>query len=275
MDEHLAALERKLDELRSKREPLGSITNELERIGEQTASILVVAHDQAHETTRVAQEQAERCVADAAANAVAMREEAKQRLGDLDNETDAIWRERERLLEDVRVVSAALPASPISPPPASPPPARDAGRGGVPAWARRAPRGAGDLGEAAVSAAAMPPMRQAEPQAAEPFSALEESGGDYGRRPSPATPGLAGGPGAAGPARLISVARSPAGPAGRALGSCREEGPDPGERDDYQWPRWHARAAGRAVHGPRRDGGGGRRWPRRSACRPSPSRLLA
>jgi DivIVA protein len=108
VDEHLASLERALDDLRAQHPPTASITDELERIGEQTASILVVAHDQAHETTRLAQEQAERCVADAAANAVQMTAEAKAKLRDLDAETDAVWRERERLLEDVRVVSAAL-----------------------------------------------------------------------------------------------------------------------------------------------------------------------
>jgi hypothetical protein len=108
VDEHLAELERELAELRGQQAPMASITDELERIGEQTASILVVAHDQANETTRLAQEQAERCVADAAANAVQMTADAKAKLRDLDAETDAVWRERERLLEDVRVVSAAL-----------------------------------------------------------------------------------------------------------------------------------------------------------------------
>jgi cell division septum initiation protein DivIVA len=109
VDEHLATLESELEELRgAKQVPMASITDELERIGEQTASILVVAHDQANETTRLAQEQAERCVADAAANAVQMTADAKSKLRDLDAETDAVWRERERLLEDVRVVSAAL-----------------------------------------------------------------------------------------------------------------------------------------------------------------------
>jgi hypothetical protein len=108
VDEHVTRLERELEEMRARQAPMASITDELERIGEQTASILVVAHDQAHETTRQAQEQAERCVADAAANAVQITAEAKAKLRDLDAETDAIWRERERLLEDVRVVSAAL-----------------------------------------------------------------------------------------------------------------------------------------------------------------------
>jgi DivIVA protein len=110
VDEHMLSLERQLAELRAQRQPAVSITEELERIGEQTASILVVAHDQAHETTRQAREQAERCVADAAANAVAITSAAKQRLRELDSETDAVWRERERLLEDVRVVSVALAA---------------------------------------------------------------------------------------------------------------------------------------------------------------------
>jgi cell division septum initiation protein DivIVA len=115
VDEHLADLERELAdlgqelaELRARHETPMTVTEELERIGEQTASILVVAHDKANETTRRAQEQAERCIADAAANAVSITEEAKVRLRQLDNETDSVWRERERLLEDVRAVSAAL-----------------------------------------------------------------------------------------------------------------------------------------------------------------------
>ncbi|MGB9185076.1 MAG: DivIVA domain-containing protein [Solirubrobacteraceae bacterium] len=113
VDDYVAALERELDELRRQSqlpEPPISITEEIERLGEQTASILVVAHDKAHETTRLAQEQAERCVADAASNAVAITEEAKRQLQALDMETDTVWQERARLLEDARAVGAALVA---------------------------------------------------------------------------------------------------------------------------------------------------------------------
>ncbi len=106
VDVRMAELERELEEARSGA-PI-PITDEIERLGEQTASILVVAHDQAHETTRAAQEQADRCIADAAANAVAMTEQAKRKLHELDNETDAIWRERARLLDDAREVGLAL-----------------------------------------------------------------------------------------------------------------------------------------------------------------------
>ena len=108
VDEYVIGLEREIAELRAREPKPMSINEELARIGEQTASILVVAHNQASETTRLAEEQAERCVADAAANAVAITNEAKQRLRELDTETDSVWRERERLLQDVRSVSEAL-----------------------------------------------------------------------------------------------------------------------------------------------------------------------
>ena len=108
VDEYILGLEREIAELRAREPKPMSINEELARIGEQTASILVVAHNQASETTRLAEEQAERCVADAAANAVAITKEAKQRLREIDTETDSVWRERERLLQDMRDVSQAL-----------------------------------------------------------------------------------------------------------------------------------------------------------------------
>jgi cell division septum initiation protein DivIVA len=175
VDEHLATLERELEELRAKNEPMASITDELERIGEQTSSILVVAHDQANETTRLAQEQAERCVADAAANAVQMTADAKAKLRDLDAETDAVWRERERLLEDVRVVSAALTnlADQASERfPAEPAPSTGSFEK-VAAPARGIWEQTGDATEAQ---GADGPSAAVEPQATQPFAVLQDDG---------------------------------------------------------------------------------------------------
>jgi cell division septum initiation protein DivIVA len=118
VDARIAELEAELEELRAI-PPQPSITEEIERLGEQTASILVVAHDQASQTTRVAeekakettrlaQEQADRCIADAASNAVAITEKAKRELRELDEETDNVWHERTRLLDDARTVGQAL-----------------------------------------------------------------------------------------------------------------------------------------------------------------------
>ncbi len=108
VDEELAALEREIDELRAQRTPAPVVEAEIERIGEETSAIIRVAHEQASEITRRARVEAERCVADAAANAVSMTEDAKRKLRQLDSETDAVWAERGRLIEDVRNVATAL-----------------------------------------------------------------------------------------------------------------------------------------------------------------------
>jgi DNA repair exonuclease SbcCD ATPase subunit len=108
VDDHIALLEEEIAELREEAAPPMSISEEIERLGEQTASILVVAHDKAHETARRAQQQAARAVSEAAANAERLTAEAERRLRELDEETDSVWQERERLLEDVREVSRTL-----------------------------------------------------------------------------------------------------------------------------------------------------------------------
>jgi cell division septum initiation protein DivIVA len=185
VDEQIARLERELEALRGQHAPMASITDELERIGEQTASILVVAHDQAQETTRLAQEQAERCVADAAANAVQMTADAKAKLRDLDAETDAVWRERERLLEDVRVVSAALAnlanqASERFPAAESTPSTGSFETVAAPV------RGIWEEPEYAPEPEE--PMRP-EPQATEPFDVLADEGEDEGEETPPGDTG--------------------------------------------------------------------------------------
>jgi hypothetical protein len=108
VERHVAELERELAELRTNRNPSEAVAVEIEKIGEQTSSILLLAHDQAQKLKREAQDQADRCLADAAANAVKMTEDAKRKLGELDTETDSVWQERSRLLQDARGVAGAL-----------------------------------------------------------------------------------------------------------------------------------------------------------------------
>ena len=108
VDEHVAELERELAETQTRAPSADAVSAEIEKVGQQTSAILTVAHDRAHEMTRQAQEQADRCLADAASNAVMITEDAKRRLHQLDSDTDAVWRERSRLIEDVRSVSSAL-----------------------------------------------------------------------------------------------------------------------------------------------------------------------
>jgi DivIVA protein len=108
VDQHVDALERELAQLRERSESSDSVSAEIKRIGEQTAAILQVAHEQAHVTRRDAQTEADRCLQDAAANALKITDDAQQRLRRLDHATDQIWRDRGRLIEDVRAIATAL-----------------------------------------------------------------------------------------------------------------------------------------------------------------------
>ena len=113
VDDYIDGLEHEIGQMAAKlsaqrSSPSSAIEAEISRVGEETSAILRVAHEQAAEITRRARAEADRCVADAAANAVAMTEDAKRKLRQLDSETDAVWAERVRLIEDVRNVATSL-----------------------------------------------------------------------------------------------------------------------------------------------------------------------
>jgi cell division septum initiation protein DivIVA len=104
----LAGLDRELAELRARREPRDEVANEIKRIGEQTSTVLIAAHEQREEMLRVARDEADRWVAEATTKAREATTAGEARLRELGAESDVIHRERDRLLEDVRAVSAAL-----------------------------------------------------------------------------------------------------------------------------------------------------------------------
>jgi hypothetical protein len=115
VDEHVADLERELIELdqelvalRARASSDRHVEAEIQRIGEQTSSILLAAHDKAQETTKAAQAEADRCMADAAANALAITEDANRQLRELEGEMTALKVTRKRLLEDVRGIAGSL-----------------------------------------------------------------------------------------------------------------------------------------------------------------------
>jgi len=117
VDDYIEGLEHEIGQMAAKLSaqrsaptppPAPSVEDEIARVGQETSAILRVAHEQAAEITRRARVEAERCVADAASNAVAMTDDAKRKLRQLDSETDAVWAERIRLIEDVRNVATSL-----------------------------------------------------------------------------------------------------------------------------------------------------------------------
>jgi cell division septum initiation protein DivIVA len=115
LDQHVADLERELNEvdrelaeLRSHALSTDDVAGEIRRIGEQTSEVLITAHEQRGEILRVAREEADRCMAEAQARARSIRVEGEARLRGLAAENEAALRERDRLLGDLRGVSAAL-----------------------------------------------------------------------------------------------------------------------------------------------------------------------
>ncbi len=108
VDQHLSELEHELVQLRSSPSQDTAVAAEINKIGEQTSTILMTAHEQAQQITRRAKSQADHCIAEAASRAMAMTQQSEQRLRQLDAETDAIWSERAQLIDDVRGVAGAL-----------------------------------------------------------------------------------------------------------------------------------------------------------------------
>jgi cell division septum initiation protein DivIVA len=108
VDQYVAELERDLSAYQAQSRSPRSVTEEIERIGDETTAILQVAHEQAEAVTRRAQTEADRCVAEARSQASAITEDAKLQLQSLDSETDSIWRERGRLIADVNKLADSL-----------------------------------------------------------------------------------------------------------------------------------------------------------------------
>jgi cell division septum initiation protein DivIVA len=115
VDAHVADLERELSELEQRlaqaeaQVPSRSeVAIEIERIGEQTSAILVAAHDEAQQTVRAAQSQAETVISDATSYAAALTEEAEIKVRRLETEAASLSDRRERLIDEMRTTARAL-----------------------------------------------------------------------------------------------------------------------------------------------------------------------
>jgi hypothetical protein len=110
LEGELADLDRELAELRSHVVSTDDVATEIRRIGEQTSEVLITAHEQRGEILREAREEADRSVAEAQAQARSMTLDAEARMRGLEVQNQAALQERDRLLQDLRTVSAALAA---------------------------------------------------------------------------------------------------------------------------------------------------------------------
>jgi hypothetical protein len=110
LERELAETDRELAEVRGHGAPADEVQKELRRIGEQTSAVLIAAHEQQDLILRTAQEEAERRVAEAEASARAIVAESEARVREQEAQSEAMRAERDRLMNEIRGVSAALAA---------------------------------------------------------------------------------------------------------------------------------------------------------------------
>lgn len=108
-------------ELNAGRSPQAAVRRALERVGEDVSGILQRAHETAEQITsksrveaedrlEAARREADQMVSGARQEAEALMRDAQGRVRDLDAETDRIWAERHRIVEDAQTLASQLVA---------------------------------------------------------------------------------------------------------------------------------------------------------------------
>jgi hypothetical protein len=95
-------------ELQATRSPEAAVRRALERVGEEVSGILQRAHDTAERITAQSRSEAEDRLESARLESTSITAEADKRVRDMDAETDRIWAERHRIVEDARELARAL-----------------------------------------------------------------------------------------------------------------------------------------------------------------------
>jgi cell division septum initiation protein DivIVA len=108
VDDYLEAASARIAELEALQSPSEAVRQALERVANDTGSILKEAHETADGVVARAREEASRTVRDARAEAGGLIAGAEAKMRHIAIDTDALWQERMRLIEDARAVSTSL-----------------------------------------------------------------------------------------------------------------------------------------------------------------------
>jgi len=95
-------------ELQATRSPEAAIRRALERVGEEVSGILQRAHETAEQITAQSRSEAEDRLDSARKEAAEIVSGAQSQVKELDAETDRIWAERHRIVEDTRELARQL-----------------------------------------------------------------------------------------------------------------------------------------------------------------------
>jgi hypothetical protein len=110
VDEYVQRTSQLVAELQSTRSPDAAIRRALVRLGEQISGILQRAHDTAEQITTQSRADAEDRLEAARQGALEITAAAEQRVRDLDADTDRIWAERHRIVDDTKDLASQLVA---------------------------------------------------------------------------------------------------------------------------------------------------------------------
>ena len=111
VDAYVIRMTELVAELQSVRSPKAAVKKALDRVGRETASILQHAQEAADHTTAQSRARAEERVREAEREAERIIGGAHEQVKRLDADTEALWRERRRLIEDVQRIADELRAS--------------------------------------------------------------------------------------------------------------------------------------------------------------------
>jgi hypothetical protein len=95
-------------ELQATRSPEAAVRRALERVGEQISGILQRAHETAEQITAQSRREAEDRLQKSRIEAAEIAAAAQRRVSDLDADTDRIWVERHRIVDDARELAQQL-----------------------------------------------------------------------------------------------------------------------------------------------------------------------
>jgi DivIVA domain-containing protein len=108
VDDYVHRMSQLVAELQTTRSPEAAVRRALERVGEEVSGILQRAHDTGSRITAQSRSEAEDRLEAARREAAQIVSRAEERVRELDAETDRIWAERHRIVEDTRELAREL-----------------------------------------------------------------------------------------------------------------------------------------------------------------------
>jgi cell division septum initiation protein DivIVA len=108
VDAYVRSTSQLVAELQATHSPEAAVRRALERVGEAVSDILKRAHDTASQITAQSRSEAEDRLDAAREEAAEITAGAERRLRELDVETDRIWAERHRIVEDAQQLARQL-----------------------------------------------------------------------------------------------------------------------------------------------------------------------